>query len=323
MRAFVFDEPGAKPHVRDVPAPAPGPGQVLIAVRFAGFNFADVLGARGEPGYAPGWPFIPGLEIAGEIAAIGTGVPDFEVGQTVVALSPSSGAYAEFALASAMLTVAVPAGLPLPAATAVPLSVSTAALLLGAGDVGAGHTVLVHSAAGALGRILAVMGRRCGAEQLIGLVGRPESANAAKAAGYDDVFVRADGWPDQVLEVTGGRGVDAAFDPIGGTSIKQSLRVTAAGGRLVSFGNAAGEPDATVSVAELRRLDVSVGGHSTLGTARTRPDVVAEEMRAGLDLLSSGALDLEPEVVPLREADGVYQGSTHRSTGKVVFAISA
>ena len=71
MRAFVFAKPRSEPALLEVATPQPDEGQVLIAVRYASFNFADVMGARGEPGYAPGWPFTPGLEVVGQIAAIG------------------------------------------------------------------------------------------------------------------------------------------------------------------------------------------------------------------------------------------------------------
>ena len=304
-----------------VDPPQAGDGQVGIDVAYCGFNFADVLGVRGEPGYAPSWPFRPGLEIAGTVREAGPGVEGLSVGQPVAALIPGAGGYGEVAVAPAALTVPLPADLDPSVAAAVPLTVPTAVLLLKTAGFEPGRTVLVHSASGALAGIIAALAAGAGA-RLIGVVGRPESVAKAAAAGYDHVVVRHENWADEVLAHTEGAGVDVAFEPIGGASVDATLRTLRFGGRLISCGNAAGEADVSVGVAGLRRSSASIGGFSILGYARNRPDVVAAEIANALDLVATGKLKITPTVQRLTDAPGAHTTAlAHASSGKVVFEI--
>src|ERR1700712_2227042 len=99
MRAFEIGEPGDIDVVsinNDRPTPAPGVGQVLIEVHYAGLNFTDVLARRGAPGYATEWPFVPGMEVAGVVIGLGDGVSGWLVGDDVLAFTPDGGALAEY-----------------------------------------------------------------------------------------------------------------------------------------------------------------------------------------------------------------------------------
>jgi NADPH:quinone reductase len=309
--------------VVEVPVPEPGAGQVSIDVRFCGFNFADALGARGEPGYAPGWPFRPGLEIVGTVRALGPGVGGLSTGQTVVALLPDAGGYATVALASAALVVPVPLGLDPVQAVAVPLTVAAAGLLVTIGRVGDGSTVLMHSASGAVAGFLAPLARQAGASALYGVVGRADSVPAATAAGYDHVLVRSDGWVTTLLELTGGRGVDLGLDPIGGATTADTLDAVATGGVLISFGNASGAADSVVATGALRRKLATVIGFSILGTSRHDPAAVAARIATGLDLVRAGLGTAPPEIVPLSSAADVHRAALdHASRGKVVFDVA-
>jgi len=110
--------------------PEPGPGELSIDVNFAGVNFKDVMARRGDAGYVNSWPFVPGMEVAGTVRALGPGVEGLAVGERVSALT-GAGGLAEVAIAQAALTAAVPAGLDLARAAVAPGALTTAGLLLG------------------------------------------------------------------------------------------------------------------------------------------------------------------------------------------------
>src|SRR6185312_2902334 len=141
--------------VADRSLPTPGPGQVLIKVAYAGLNFTDVLARRGAPGYAGEWPFVPGMEVAGEIVGpVGPGVTGVALGDTVVAFTPAGGGFAELVVADALLTSVVPDGVDVAAATTVPLTWATALGLVRRSHAGSGEAVLVTSAGGGVGAAL-------------------------------------------------------------------------------------------------------------------------------------------------------------------------
>jgi NADPH:quinone reductase-like Zn-dependent oxidoreductase len=158
MRAVVFDRPApdaGATRVAELPVPEPGPGQIAVEVACAGINFIDVMARRGDPGYAPEWPFVPGLEIAGTVRALGPGVEEPPPG-TRVAAFVGRGGLAEVALASAALVARVPEAVDLARAAAARGAPPTAALLLEhVARVRAGEVVLVHSAGGGVGHALA------------------------------------------------------------------------------------------------------------------------------------------------------------------------
>src|SRR5262252_9238758 len=132
MKAVIMTAPaldGSTTGVADIDERRPGPGQVAIDVAYAGVNFIDVMARRGDPGYAPAWPYVPGLEVAGTIRSVGAGAREQRAGQRVAAFTPGGG-LAEVAIAAAEVTVAVPPGVPLGTAAAAPVVVSTALLLL-------------------------------------------------------------------------------------------------------------------------------------------------------------------------------------------------
>jgi len=192
MKAFVFDGPAPdarRSRVTDVPVPQPGPGEVAVDVRYAGVNFKDVMSRRGDPGYVDAWPFVPGMEVAGTVRALGVGVDSFAVGDLVVAYT-GSGGLAEVAIASAQLVTPIPDGLSLQRATAAPGALTTAALLLSeVGRVRPGEAVLVHSAGGAVGQAVAKLARLANVGLVLGTVGGPDRVEVAERSGYDLVYL--------------------------------------------------------------------------------------------------------------------------------------
>src|ERR1700733_6366843 len=132
MRALRMTAPAADSsatQVAEVDEPRPGPGEVAIEVAFAGVNFLDVMARRGDPGYASGWPYVAGLEVAGTVLAVGDGVAGRRVGERVAAFT-AGGGFAEVAVVPAALSVEVPPEVGLEVAAAAPIVTSTAVLLL-------------------------------------------------------------------------------------------------------------------------------------------------------------------------------------------------
>ena len=326
MRALVFDRPAPDTRatrVASLPVPRPGPGTVSIDVRYAGVNFKDVMARRGDAGYAPHWPLVPGVEVAGTVRAVGPGVESTAVGREVVALT-NAGGLAEVAVADAALTVPVPPGLDLRRAAAAPGAPTSAALLLDAlGRVRAGDTVLVHSAAGAVGQAVAQTARRRGVRCLVGAVGSPARVEAALRAGYDEVVVRTD---DLVAAVRARvpDGVDLVLDPQGTAVLARDLDVLAPTGRVVVFGNAGGTPLAALPpLGRLFAGNAAIGAFSLEALSRTAPRLVAAALAGVLDDLVDGRLDLPvTDVAGLdRAADAQQALAEGAGAGKYVVAV--
>jgi NADPH2:quinone reductase len=292
MQALVFDCPApdtSGTRIASIDDPVPGPGQLVIRVAYAGINFKDVMARRGDPGYAPRWPFVPGVEVAGTVLQAGPDVTTHRVGDQVVALT-NEGGLAEVAVAEAALTVPVPAGLDLASAATAPGALATAVLLHDhTARIRAGDVVLVHSAGGAVGRALSDVARTSSGARLIGVVGAPARVGAAHDAGYPDVLVRGDTLAADVRALVAGRGVDVVLNSQGTDFLDADLAVLAPGGRIVLFGNASGAGLAPLPPAGLLyRRNASVGGFSLAGLSATAPETVAAALRTALDLLARG-----------------------------------
>lgn len=221
--------------VRDEPEPAPGPGEVAIRVAAAGVNFADILARQGIYPDCPPYPCVVGYEVAGTVAAVGAGVDDVWLGREVMALTDFGG-YAETAVVGVDYVWDKPPALSMAQAAAIPLNYITAwGLLVAMGGLKAGETVLIHNAGGGVGLAALDIARHLGAVTL-------GTASAGKHAflgerGLDHAIdYRSGDWSARVLEITGGRGVELAIDPIGGRNWKASYRVLRATGRLGMFG---------------------------------------------------------------------------------------
>jgi NADPH2:quinone reductase len=297
MRAVVFDRPApdaGATRVADVPVPEPGPGQIAVDVACAGINFIDVMARRGDPGYASEWPFVPGLEIAGTVRALGPGVDQPARGARVAAFV-GRGGLAEVALAPAALVTAVPDGVDFARAAAAGGALTTAALLLEhVARVRAGEVVLVHSAGGGVGQALAQLAPLSGAARSVGTVGRPERVDAARAAGYDAVLVRDDGLAQALREETGGRGADVILDPQGTDLLELDLELVAPGARIVLFGNAAGGTLGPLPPAgALFAGNAMIGGFSLSRMSSQLPERVAGALRDVLTRLADHQITVE------------------------------
>lgn len=328
MRALVFDRPApdaSATRVADVPMPEPGRGEVTIDVAYAGINFIDVMARRGDAGYVATWPFVPGLEVAGTIRALGPDLDAPEPG-TRVAAFVGRGGLAEIALAPAPLVAPVPDGVGLDRAATAGGALTTAALLLEhVARVRKDERVLVHSAGGGVGQALAQLGPLMGASRLIGTVGRPERVAAARAAGYDAVLVRDDKLAAGLREQTGSRGADVILDPQGTELLGLDLELAAPGARIVLFGNAAGSPLAPLPPAgRLFATNIMIGAFSLSRMADQLPERVGGALRDVLQRLATGTVDIAlQELKGLDAAPGAHDElATGRGSGKRVVHVS-
>ncbi|MGW7003272.1 quinone oxidoreductase family protein [Streptomyces sp. NPDC054933] len=323
MRAIVVEELGG-PEVlraREALEPEPGPGQVAVRVAWAGVNFAEIK-ARSTGYRVPAMPFTPGLEVSGTVQALGAGVTGLFVGQRVAALTLFGG-YAETALASAALTFAVPDGVGLRGAAALPTVLPTAhALVHEAGRLRAGESVLVQSAGGGVGTLVGQLAKRAGAGAVYGVVSRPDKADYVRAQGYDEVFI-GDDWADQARAATGGRGVDLLLDPVGGRTWRQGLELLSPFGRAVSYGNASGEQPWTADLNTLAPGAHGVHGFSLFVLAEAAPDAVRNLADRALRLAADGTVELPiSHELPLDEAAQAHRLIESRTTtGKLLLRV--
>ncbi|HEX2298481.1 MAG TPA: quinone oxidoreductase, partial [Pseudonocardiaceae bacterium] len=241
MHAILVNETGGPEVLQpsEVAEPVPGPGQLLVEVAAAGVNFIDTYHRSGA--YPVALPFIPGMEGAGTVTALGAGVDGVAVGGRV-AWATSLGSYAELALVSSADAVPVPAGIALPTAAGSLLQGMTAHYLtVSTYPVQLGQTVLVHAAAGGTGLLLTQLATARGA-RVIGTVSTAEKEQLARAAGAVEVirYAEIDDVAAEVRRLTGGEGVDAVYDGVGAATFDASLAALRPRGMLALFGAASG-----------------------------------------------------------------------------------
>lgn len=271
----------------DLPEPRTGHGEVLVEVRAIGCNFPDILIVQGKYQKRPSLPFSPGCELSGVVRAVNGS--NLSVGQRVFALM-TYGAYAE--------TVVVPADhvFPLPdaltfeegAVFGLVYQTSWCALRHRAG-LRAGETLLVHAAAGGVGLAAVQIGKALGA-RVIATAGTSEKLEIARIAGADEVInYRTEDWVERVKALTGGRGADVIYDPVGGDIFDGSSKCIAFEGRLLVVGFAGGRiADIATNRILLKNIAV-VGVHWGLYSEHD-PAVVQKWMDELLDLVSAGKL---------------------------------
>jgi NADPH2:quinone reductase len=242
----------------DAPSPALEPGTIRISVRAAGVSFANLLFIAGKHQNRPSIPFVPGTEIGGVVSEIAPDVrTGLKVGDRVCAGLPSGG-FADEAIVDAGNVFRIPATLSFEGSTLFPTIYATAyAGLKWRANLQPGETLLVHGAAGASGLAAVEVGRALGAT-VIATAGGDRKIEAVKRYGADHAIdYRRGGFRDRVLEITGGRGADVVFDPVGGDVFDESLRCVAPLGRLIPMGFAAGRiPEIPANIVLVKNLTV-------------------------------------------------------------------
>ena len=279
MLAVEISAPGGPEKLRAVPWPVPEPqqGDVLIRVAAAGLNAADLGQRRGSYPPPHGASPLPGLEISGEIAALGAGTTGFAVGDRVVALT-NGGGYAEYAAVAAGQVLPLPAGWSLVEGAMLPECFFTIeqTLVLRAG-LAEGMWVLVHGAAGGIGGTALQVARLYGARP-IAVVSSPEKAAYALAMGavaairhdVEDFVARTD-------ELTGGHGADRIVDIVGGPTLDRNISAAARGGHIVLISTPGGART-EINAARLLGKQLTLSG----STLRPQPAAVKAEIAAAL-----------------------------------------
>jgi NADPH2:quinone reductase len=291
MKAMVCERFGG-PEVlalREVPdPPAPGPGEIQVRIAARGVQYVDVLMLAGKYQFRPEPPFIPGGEAAGEIVAVGPGVAEFAPGQAVMSRH-GIGALATLGNAKAALCDPVPPGMSLAQAGVFRGAYTTAYhALLQRGRMRGGEWVLVHGAAGGIG-IAAIQVAKTFGAHVIATAGTEAKRAACLEEGAEHAIDYRNGFLDQVRDLTGGRGVDIVYDPIGDKVAEESLRCLAWRGRLLILGFLGGGPTNLRSnyllIKGIDAVGVRIGGLN-----EADPALAAANMKALLDLAAAGRL---------------------------------
>ena len=322
MRAIRVHEIGGAEvlGVEEIAAPTPGEGEARVKIAAAGVNFIDVYQRTGA--YKMPLPFTPGMEGAGIVDAVGSGVTGVKVGDRV-AYAMQAGSYAEQVIVPAWKLVPVPNAVELDAAAAVMLQGMTAHYLaLSTFPLAKGHRALVHAAAGGVGLLLTQIAKRLGAT-VYATVSTEQKAELARGAGADEV-IRYDqtDFAEEVKRFTGGAGLDVVYDSVGKDTFDRSMSVLRPRGMMVLYGQSSG----AVPPVDPQRLNS--GGslfltRPTLGHHISSP--VELRRRAGdlFDWIASGELKVRiGERHPLEEAGVAHERLTGRkTTGKVLLEV--
>jgi NADPH2:quinone reductase len=310
-------EPRTALRPADVEQPSPGPGQLLVRVIASALNFPDVLLCLGLYQIRPPLPFTPGLELCGEVVALGEGVTAWTTGERVIGnpILPG-GAFAEYVLMDAADTFRAPAVLGDEAAASLHIAYQTAWMgLHRRARIQPGETLLVHAGAGGVGSAAVQLGKAAGA-RVIAVVGGPAKADAAAKLGADVVVDRhVQDFVAAVKEATAGRGADVVFDPVGGDAYTGSTKCVAFEGRILVVGFAAGTiPAPQLSHALVKNYSI-VGLH--WGLYREKDPAQVAAAHAALTLLAESGV-VEPLIGGRVAFDEVPDALTRLAAGDTV-----
>jgi len=298
----------------------PGQGEVKIRQRAAGLNFIDVYHRTGL--YPQQLPFTPGVEGAGIVEAVGTGVTNVQAGDRVAYAGPIGG-YAEERLIAADRVVKLPDAISTEQAAAMMLQGLTARMLLRAVHrVEPGETILIHAAAGGVGLIVCQWAKALGAT-VIGTVGSEEKAELARAHGCDHpiVYTRQD-FAAEVDRITRGEKLPVVYDSVGRDTFMKSLDCLRPRGMMVSFGNASGPPD-PIAPGLLAQKGSLFLTRPTLFTYIASRDELVESASDLFEMVSSGKVRVEvKQRFPLRDAAEAHrQLEARKTSGSTILTI--
>ena len=325
MTAIAIPKPGGpealKPETR--PMPKPGPTEVLVRVAAAGVNRPDVMQRMGMYPPPPGAPDIPGLEIAGEVVALGDKVTRIRIGDKVGALVPGGG-YAEYCVADEAIALPVPKGLSMIEAAALPETFFTVwHNMMERGALKAGETVLIHGGTSGIGTTAIMIAKAFGAK-VIATAGSPEKCAACKKLGADvAIDYKKEDFVAATKTATGGRGADLIIDIIGGDYVDRNFDAAALEGRIVQVSVQQGT-QATVDVRRLMQKRLTHTG----STLRPRPVPEKAAIARGLlakvwPLIEAGKIrPVIDSTFPLADAPQAHarmESSAH--IGKIVLVV--
>jgi putative PIG3 family NAD(P)H quinone oxidoreductase len=316
MLAVTHPSPGTV-EFADRPDPVPAAHRIVVAVRAAGLNRADLLQRAGRYPAPPGWPAdIPGLEYAGEVRAVGQGVTRWRAGDRVMGLV-GGGAHAELVDVHEDEAIAIPAAMSFSDAAAIPEAFLTAwdAMVL-RGRAIPGDRVLVHAIGSGVGTAAAQLGRRLGFT-IIGTSRTPEKLERCRELGMAVGVITTDqSWPAQV-----GGPVQVIIDTLGASAFSQNIALLQARGRLVVLGTMTGSTGASIDLGVIlrNRLEI-IGTAMRVRSLLERSELVARFAREVLPWFEDGTLrPVVDRIVPMREIDEAHRALQANETfGKIV-----
>ncbi len=322
MRAVVLDEFGPPEALseRELPEPVAGPGQALLDVEFAGVTFVETQVRAGHPPHpklAPALPVIPGNGVGGFVCAVGEGVDPALVGERVVSTTGGSGGYAEQVVVDASLIIPVPLGVGLAGAVALLADGRTAVSLMCGARVQRGETVLVEAAAGGVGSLLVQLSRNAGG-RVVALAGSERKLELARELGADLAFDYSQpGWGERVRDAVGS--ADVVFDGVGGSVGRTAFELLGRGGRMSSFGLAAG------AFTEVGETEAAERGVTLVRGAPLTPEAMRSLSEAALRLAAGRRLrPVLGQSFPLEDAAGAHAAIEARETvGKTLLVAAA
>ncbi|MGR3503924.1 NADPH:quinone oxidoreductase family protein [Pseudaestuariivita sp.] len=319
MKAITISGDARDLTLTEMAAPEPGAGEIQLSIRACGLNFADLLMIKGTYQDTPPLPFVLGMEVAGEITALGAGVEGLKVGDRV-AVFGGQGGLAEVGCFPADRAVPLPEGMSMVDAAAFQIAYGTSHVALAhRAKLQAGETLCVLGAAGGVGLTAVELGKLMGAT-VIAVARGADKLEAAKAAGADHLLDATS--CDLRAELKALGGIDVLYDPVGGDQWKDAFRAAKPEARLLPIGFASGEvpqvPTNHLLVKNISVLGVYWGGYMAF-----RPTVITDSLRELLGWYAKG--DLKPHVshvLPLeRTEEGLELMRNRASTGKVVIEI--
>jgi putative PIG3 family NAD(P)H quinone oxidoreductase len=326
MQAVGFEAPGGPEvlRLRDEPVPQPGPGQVLVKVAYAGVNRPDVAQRQGSYPPPPGASPLPGLEISGEVVALGDGVESPRLGERVCALV-NGGGYAPYCLAEAGQCLAVPADLPMEQAAALPETLLTVwHNVFQRGWAREGESLLVHGGTSGIGCMAILLGKLFDLTVIVTCGGPEKCARALEIGAAHAIDYKAADFVEEVARITGGRGVQLVLDMVAGDYVARNLKCLAEDGRHVTIA-VQGGTKATINMAVVMSRRLTLTGSTLRPRSKEFKMLLVQEVaREVWPAVESGRLlPVMDRVFPLADAAAAHRYmESGGHVGKIVLQVS-
>lgn len=289
----------------ETPDLIPGPGQISIDVSHAAVGLIDVLLRRGQFKDMPGMaqpPFIPGLEVAGTVRALGEGVAGFTIGEKVVSMTAGNGTggYASIYVAPMQVVISIEDTNidPALAVSIIPNAAMAHVALSHVANLAPGESVLVHGALGGLAAAFPGMAKQLGASRVVGTVRTSKLPAAANSRLPYDQIVDS----DDFANLLGGERFDVVIDAVGGAVRSNSLALMRPGSRLIAAGNASGDWSHQLGSNDLWVSSVAVMGFNAGAYLPSHPETVRPALEAAVKAVAAGLGNTEIEILPFRQA---------------------
>ena len=321
MRALVVTSlgPPESHAIIEVDDPVPGRGELVVDVAAAALNFPDVLIMAGKYQVKPSLPFVPGAEGSGVVAAVGDGVGSVTEGDRVMFVT-TIGAFAEKALVPESQVIKIPSEVGFEAAAGISMAYGTSYYALKQRSrLQPGETLLVLGAAGGVGSTAVELGKAMGATVIAAASSEEKRLHAGALGADHTINYSGEDLRERIKDITGGRGVDVVFDPVGGELSEPALRSTGWDGRFLVIGFAAGDiPSIPLNLALLKGLSI-VGVFWGSWVARD-PEGSAANYRELFEMVAAGTISPRAtDVYPFERYVDAFSLITNRQArGKVV-----